>query len=425
MRRILFICFLLLSTQVHGQSNTRAVLNSKESFKRNTLVYGQGDNACVLKISNTDNDANILGGDDSVLGSYYDRDKVLVYKSFQSQPSPVFHAEVFTTKSVRVNEDLSGIEIKPGMYVDCYLDEDVYSGNRERKYNPADKYSGFVSRIEGNTIFVNNWYYTGNTQPTVPQISYSAIVINGETKIWLENGVLTLREDANAKFANVAEYDLYNGKSKIDANARCNGIEIASQYGKSEYAFRAKRNIRNTDYLRYGFYSEAATNGFTAVGHKNQICNIGFLSEGPYTNNGFVSLNAINSSFLAGGSITEPQKINYWRDGSGKLKINKRAHHTCNESQIFDLNSSEASSDSWIFKGENLTITLPVIKDKALIASLEGRVFEFFCMNSVIFVCENPFFMPKCPKKGGKVFVSDTMKKYEVLFIDGKWVFFE
>ena len=246
------------------------------------------DDACVVNINNTGKQAEVCGfRTPSDVSSYADRDSIILYIDNELPSCVILEVVNFTSNSVQVVGDTSSVEI--GMVIDCMNQSEL------DPFNQTTKFSGIVTEVNGQTIKVSGWYQQGNkAEGQVP--NKNRIIINPITKGWCINSNLFLKSDSFAWGGNLAEFGLWNKKSRTTGNKnyRLNGIDMLMYEGYADYLYNASSLYQTTGttevdkgyrsaYCNTGYYSVYSNN----VGYENKSSNIGFKSSG--SNVGFYS----------------------------------------------------------------------------------------------------------------------------------------
>lgn len=238
--------------------NNELVARKVNNFGGTTArkLYGNYNNAVVQNINNTGLRAQVAGfNPESQMATYTDRDHVITYTEFRTQPPNIYEIVETTETSVTLSTTPTNVYI--GSVVDLYKDD---------SYNKREKYSGFVSRIEENTIYVNHWYYTNNTEEgQVPTSDVVYCAIDMPTKVWVINGNLLLSADSNVQEGVIAEYGLFNYLGEnTHPNARANGIDMINFQGKTDFGYMARSIQEDKTKMAIGYFARNLSKGFVA-----------------------------------------------------------------------------------------------------------------------------------------------------------------
>ena len=305
------------------KSSLQHMVNNNASSKIvNRNLFGQKNNACILNINNSGRDADILGGDKTVLASYPDRDIVNIYSHMEAPQGVTFNSSSFTVDSITVPNGINLENIKEGMIIDCYPNNN---------FIPTDKYSGYIERTEGQNIYVSGWFKTNNNSSgQIPTTDYNYIVINGATKTWVVNYNSSLVENSIAKKGIIAEYGLFNSKSATDSNARVDGVDVVNFKGKTDFGFKARvKDVNSGEMLKafesintqYGFYNSNSLH----TGFKNaKSSERGFCNDDSKT--GFLNLKSTDKGFhnvnSAEGFVNSSTGVGFKNNGGGTGFLN-------------------------------------------------------------------------------------------------------
>lgn len=251
----------------------------KSKFQRgidkNKNTYGTFNNATVASfIANVESEAQVLGieeKDISYLSKYGDRDSCAIFGSNStSENHKDFTTGVVFTEDTVTVPDLEGFEVKEGMIIDTL-------------HTP--KFSGYVTKVDGNTIHVLNGWYQNNSECACPELppNTAGIRINPTTKIWGMNVNIHLEKDHLPTAGAIAEFGVFNEQESHQDDVV--GVDMLSGgKGRVLVGYRA-RTLQGKGKMVQGFLSETNEQGFRAVSCDiSYTCDnavaIGYLSQG-------------------------------------------------------------------------------------------------------------------------------------------------
>lgn len=239
------------------------------------------DDGCVLNVNNTGKPAEVCGfREHSDLHLYPDRDSVIMYVDGVLPKCEILEVIEFGVDYVTFNGSIS--EIEPGMIIDCMNQSEIDN------FYQHEKYSGFVTDIIDNKIFVSGWYQYKN--PNSGQIpDKNRIIINPVTRLWGTNINVFLPADSFGWGGVGCEYGLWNSKSVAtneDYYQLC-GVDVANFEGVcgTGYLIR-KAGDGDSNKILIGFQSKDAEQGF--VSERSKIgfnANVGDSDIAYKTNN--------------------------------------------------------------------------------------------------------------------------------------------
>ena len=242
----------------------------KKRFKITRATKKIFDDATVVNINNTGKQAEICGfRSDSDLANYADRDSAVMYVDGTLPTCEILEVVSFTSDSVTVIGNTS--EIETGMIIDCMDQTEIVN------FNQSTKYSGMVTSVEGQKINVSGWFQLGVT--TLGQVpNKNRIIINPVTKLWTTNNNIFLNADSFGWGGVIAEYGLFNRKSKATGNEAYNlgGVDVVNFDGFAKFGFKVRKaNVDDTTKTEIGYLSDKSEKGFIA-----QNSNVaGFISD--------------------------------------------------------------------------------------------------------------------------------------------------
>ena len=215
-------------------------------------LYGIRNTACITNINNTNNPAEVMGfTNESELATYVNRDHVIQYKEYRGVEPNVYTIDSVTVNSVTLTTLPTNVKI--GSIVDLYEDN---------TFNKNDKYSGFVNDIDDDTIYVNNWYKTGDTSLGQLPADVTLACIDMPTKVWVNNDNLILNDDTNVKEGVIGEYGLISESGK-DAS----GLDVVNIQGANTFGYMARSStsdLTSDDLLDCGYIAWNTNNGLLA-----------------------------------------------------------------------------------------------------------------------------------------------------------------
>lgn len=349
-------------------------------------LFGNYNDATVLNINNTGIRAQVSGyNPESQIATYPDRDHVITYSEFRTiQPNQYTILET-TETSVTLNE-IPKAHI--GSIVDLFINDD---------FNKNQKYSGIVTNIENNTLYVNHWYYMGNTETGQIPENVTLARIDTPTKVWVRNTNLLLSSESNVEEGVIDEMGLFNYLGpQTHPNARANGLDMINFVGKSDFGYMARTTNNRKEDLTMGFCARQSNYGFVS-----RDTNIAFATQN------IDGANYLNIDNKGGMKYVRLPDNNILDSGNGVLKIDNtgRFINYCSKSHIESIENSEIDITAFsvfILIGTN-TKTIP--------NGIEGQIIEIYSARGTNNLLIN-----------GVSYALERYKTARLLFKGGYWI---
>lgn len=291
--------------------------------------FGNYTNACVENVNNTGIRAQILGI--SNLGQSNSRDHMIRYAEFRTQTPNSYQISSVDETSVTLETTPTNVFI--GSIIDLYSDN---------TYIKNQKYSGFVTDINDNIIYVSGWYYSGNQSEGQLPENVAIACIDMPNKVWVENENLLLESTSNVEEGVIAEYGLFNNKYDETnfPNAVANGIDIVNFTGYTNFAIYIRSvNDDIEKPFRAGIRIEDCNNGINL-----KDCNNYFLL---YDGNNIIGRFTKNNGLLFytenlsdAESIIKTNNSNLLIDKDGLVKNISYRIKSISSSQTIDLSTA-------------------------------------------------------------------------------------
>ncbi|EIC83957.1 hypothetical protein [Serratia sp. M24T3] len=229
------------------------------TLKTFNWIDGYKDRGAAVSFSNlttpdhVEPTTQVLGlADASGLGSYSDRDQVLLFTQIQGAPALLTTSDTTFTANTITSSDIASVSehLRAGQIIDVTDSSDS-----------TVVYSGLITSLSDSTITVDTaWYLKGGDGTTGTPSESSTAVFVPSTKIWGQNTVVTLA--STSKATQFAGYELGLINDKTDGYVGY-GFDVVNlgDYGVGQaFQSRGEFNIGFVAYdgTNYGFVSYSA-----------------------------------------------------------------------------------------------------------------------------------------------------------------------